>query len=387
MEQTYDVVIIGGGINGCGCAADAALRGLKVLLFDKDALASKTSANSSKLIHGGLRYLEYGDWRLVRKALKERQRLFRLAPHLVQPLPIVLPHGPLSRPMWLLRTGLYVYDHLSCDNSVPRARRLGRRDDVDYFQPLQQKIHQGFLYYDGITDDVRLTLANAQQASLHGANILPFTALESAEIRDTKWQLTLKSAATAPFVIEAKCLINATGPWIEGVTQFLHLPANKTPLALVKGSHILVHQLYPGEHAYLLQNHDKRVIFTIPYQGQTLIGTTEKSTFSPDDLTISPEEVQYLLDAVNFYFKKPVHHRDIIKTWCGIRPLISDPNRESTALSRDYAFQFLPTPAPNITIFGGKITTYRQLAEEVIDALKAVFPQLPASQTADVQLP
>nr|HAT8713901.1 glycerol-3-phosphate dehydrogenase [Legionella jordanis] len=386
MERVFDVAVIGGGINGCGCAADASMRGLSVILLEKDDLASKTSSSSSKLIHGGLRYLEHYDFKLVKKALDERQRLLKLAPYLVRPLPFVLPYSKEMRPVWLLRTGLFLYDYLSRDNKLPGSRFLLRKKHSPYFDPLKEKYQKGFLFYDCTTDDSRLTITNALQAKNHGAVICNYTQLVQANTIDGLWHLTTQDKTGEQHFIKAKAVINATGPWVESMNNLLQID-NQYKMSLVKGSHLLVHKLYEGKHAYLLQHQDKRIVFIVPYQGYTMIGTTDVAFHgSLDDVSISSEEVGYLCDLINNYLKFKIQREDIIYTWSGVRPLLAAPG-ELKALSRDYSFLFSVLPAPSVTIYGGKITTYRQLASEVIDELKAVFPYLKESITDHTYLP
>jgi len=383
----YDVAIIGGGINGCGCAADAALRGLSVLLCEQDDLASKTSSSSSKLIHGGLRYLEHYDIAMVKKALDEQQILMNIAPHLVHPLPFVLPHDDHGRPMWLLRTGLFLYDHLSHINTLPDSRSIQRQANTNYFEPLLSTLKDGYLFYDCKTDDARLTLCNALQAKEHGASIRPQTTLIKAHVVDEHWQLTLQTKTDETYNVKAKALINAAGPWIESVSQRLNNPM-KHDLSLVKGSHIVVHKLYEGDHAYLLQHHDKRVIFVIPYHGYTMIGTTDvpyQDTL--DHIAITPDEIQYLSDLVQHYFNQPIQKSNIIASWSGVRPLLSNGKQDASALSRDYVLHYVNTPAPVMTIYGGKITTYRQLASQAIDSFQAIFPHLKPTSSKNTPLP
>ena len=387
MDRVFDVVIIGGGINGCGCAADAALRGLSVLLVEKDDLASKTSSSSSKLIHGGLRYLEYLDFKLVKKALNERQMLLTLAPHLVHPLAIVLPHEKKMRPAWLLRAGLFLYDQLSRTNKLPHSKLIHRTKRSPWFKPLVERLKKGFLFYDCVTDDARLTIINALQAKEHGATIMTQTALIKAVTDKHQWRLTLQNKSSAPFEVTATTVINATGPWVESVNQLLNIPLQHT-MSLIKGSHIVVHKLYEGEHAYLLQHDDNRVVFVIPYHGHTMIGTTDiPFTDKLDDVSIESREIDYLFALVQRYFNKQLHHSDIINTWSGVRPLISAMDKKASALSRDYTWHFAHLPAPSVTIYGGKITTYRQLANDVINQLQTVFPELPDSSTHNTPLP
>ena len=387
MDRIFDLVIIGGGINGCGCAADAALRGLSVLLVEQDDLASKTSSSSSKLIHGGLRYLEYLDFKLVKKALNERQRLLNIAPHLVHPLPIVLPHRKNMRPAWLLRAGLFLYDHLSRTNKLPHSRFIRRHAISPWFTPLVKHLTKGFLFYDGVTDDARLTITIALQAKEHGATIMTQTGLIKAEARDQQWHLTLQTKSSAPFQVRAKAVINAAGPWVEPVNQLLQIPLQHA-MSLVKGSHVVVHKLYEGNHAYLLQHDDQRVIFVVPYHGHTMIGTTDVPfTGKLDDVCIESNEIEYLFTLISRYFNKHLETSDIINTWSGVRPLLSGTGKNASALSRDYTHHFATHPAPSVTLYGGKITTYRQLAKEAINQLHAVFPSLSESATHNTPLP
>lgn len=387
MDGVFDVVVIGGGINGCGCAADAALRGLSVLLVEQDDLASKTSSSSSKLIHGGLRYLEYFNFKLVKKALNERQRLLKLAPHLVHSIPIVLPYQKGMRPLWLLRAGLFLYDHLSAINRLPHSKLIRRTHKSVWFAPLKASFIKGFLFYDGATDDARLTISNALQAQAFGAKILTRTRLTDAKFQDNLWQLTLDGQDSIPFQVTARSVINASGPWVKSVNDLLQIPQQHT-LALIKGSHIVVHQLYEGEQAYLLQHEDNRVVFVVPYQGHTMIGTTDVPFHGKlDEITIDTEEIDYFFKLIALYFNHTLHHSDIINTWSGVRPLLSSEGKQSAALSRDYTWHYSSYPSPAITIYGGKITTYRQLATDVIDGLRTVFPTLPNSSTHTIPLP
>lgn len=387
MDGIIDLAIIGGGINGCGIAADAAMRGLSVLLCEKDDLASKTSSNSSKLIHGGIRYLEYYDFALVKKALNERQRLLSLAPHLIRPLSFVIAQQAQGRPSWLLRSGLFIYDHLSRQNKLPKSIPIHRNKQTHYFSPLFDHFQKGFLYYDCITDDARLTIANALQAKNYGAQIKPRCELISASAASHGWSLQLKASDGVITQVKARAVINAAGPWVSAVNRLLHV-ADFCNVALVKGSHLVVSKLYEGEHAYLLQLQDKRIVFVIPYFGNSLIGTTDIDFCGNlDAIPINEEEVDYLIKAVSLYFKRELSRDDIITHWSGVRALIAKDNHSPQALSRDYVWHANTHPAPVVSVYGGKITTYRQLATEVVDSLKSVFPYLKKSATADVALP
>lgn len=387
MDQVFDVAIIGGGINGCGCAADAALRGLSVVLLEQDDLASKTSSSSTKLIHGGLRYLEHYEFGLVKKALEERQTLLNLAPHLVHPQSFILPYQKHMRPAWLLRLGLFFYDHLSRKNKLPKCKSIYRTTKNSYFNPLNDKINRGFLFYDAATDDARLTIINAIQAKNHGASIRPHSKVIHTEVINNVWQLTIQSNHGSNYKINAKTIVNAAGPWVESIANLTNTPVQKE-MTLVKGSHIVVPKLYDGRHAYFLQHEDKRVVFVIPYHGFSMIGTTDvEFKENMDDVEISDEEVNYLTSLVNSYFKTTVSKEHIIYSWSGVRPLIANEGKEVKSLSRDYSYEFSNSPAPIVTIFGGKITTYRQLAEEIINQLSPIFPQMRHSQTKTTPLP
>ncbi|OGV49177.1 MAG: glycerol-3-phosphate dehydrogenase [Legionellales bacterium RIFCSPHIGHO2_12_FULL_42_9] len=387
MEHYFDIVIIGGGINGCGIAADAAMRGLKTLLIEKDDLASKTSSNSSKLIHGGLRYLEQYDFALVKKALSERQKLLQIAPHLVYPIPLVLPYKKQLRPAWLLRIGLFIYDHLSRKNKLPNSQLIRRNSNTHLFAPLTTDFQKGFLFYDCMTDDARLTISNALQAKHYGAKISTHTELLAGKAHNAQWQLTIQTKNKQPLNINTRVVINTAGPWVEEVNDRLEI-ATHYHLSLIKGSHILIPKLYEGENGYLLQNHDHRVVFVLPYHDQTMVGTTEiKLTTPPQDLQISPEEISYLLQIINTYFNKTMTSQDILLSWSGVRPLIEHKNETPQELSRDYALHYAKNPAPSLVVYGGKITTYRQLACDVVNELKAIFSNLPTSQTDKIALP
>ncbi|MBA2656178.1 MAG: glycerol-3-phosphate dehydrogenase [Tatlockia sp.] len=387
MDQLYDVAIIGGGINGCGAAADAALRGLSVILIEKDDLASKTSSSSSKLIHGGLRYLEHYDFALVKKALDERQLLLDLAPYLVHPLPIVLPYRREMRPSWLLRTGFFFYDNLSRKNELPKSKLIRRSASPNYFSPLNASYKKGFLFYDCKTDDSRLTIANALQAKENGALILTNTELVETKVQDNYWQLKIQPKSGRQQWINARSIVNASGPWVESVNKLLNINT-KYKMSLVKGSHIVVNKLYEGDFAYLLQNQDQRIIFIVPYQGHTMIGTTDVAyNGSLDEIAISQEEIRYLFELVSSYFSKQLMPKNIINSWSGVRPLIAAENEKLSAISRDYNVHYNTAPAPVVTIYGGKITTYRQSSLEAINQLSQLFPGLMASQSAHIPLP
>jgi len=388
MDQIFDVAIIGGGINGCGCAADAALRGLSVALFEKDDLASKTSSSSTKLIHGGLRYLENYEFSMVQKALNERQRLLRLAPHLVQPQAFVLPYQNHMRSALFLRLGLFFYDHLSRKNHLPKCKYINRKQHQGYFIPLLDTFKRGFLFYDASTDDARLTVCNALQAKKYGATIKTNSKLIQAKVENNLWHLTIQPQKGSSYTVQARSLINATGPWVNEIASLTRIPTQKK-MSLIKGSHIVVPSLYKGTHAYFLQHSDKRIVFVIPYHDYCMIGTTDiEFTGSLDKVEISDDEIHYLIQLVNSYFRVKLRGKDdIIDTWSGVRPLLAEEGKELKSISRDYYFEHSSVPAPIITIYGGKITTYRQLAEDVVDQLKPQFPDIKNSTTKNHPLP
>ncbi|WP_367605572.1 glycerol-3-phosphate dehydrogenase [Legionella sp. W05-934-2] len=389
MKTDYDVLIIGGGINGCGIAADAAMRGLSVCLVEAGDLASQTSSNSSKLIHGGLRYLEQFDFTMVKKALDERSVLMKVAPHLVKPLPFFIPYHQQMRPKWLIRLGLFLYDHLSRKNTLPNSQIHHRNNplSINYFSPLADSYRSGFTYYDAQTNDARLTIANAQQAKNYGAHILPYHRFVSASpIKQSQWQASISHQNTLIQTC-AKVIINATGPWVNLVNKQLGI-TDPLPINWIKGSHLVVKQLYEGNHAYLLQGTDKRIIFITPYFQYSMIGTTDVPV---DDITkpphIEPEEIHYLLDLAQQYFKRPIHESDVICTWSGIRPLIGDQHEQAQKMSRDYQLHLTKSPATVLSIYGGKITTYRQLSNQALEKIREYFPHMGSCITDEVSLP
>lgn len=391
--KTYDVIIIGGGINGCSIAADCAVRGLSVNLFEQYDLASGTSSYSSKLIHGGLRYLEQYDFRLVRHALAEREVWLKRAPHLIKPLQFVLPHQKHLRPKWLLRTGLWLYDHLSKRKSIAGSRGF-QRNDNELLTQLVGDIQYGFSYYDCFCDDARLVIAAAQQAQAHGATIQPRHQVVKAELNDarTHWNAHVLDRNTMQtHTVHARALVNATGPWMTNVSQHTITPCHPYHSQLVKGSHIIVPKLYQGDHAYILQNADQRIVFVTPYQEHySLVGTTDEVYHGkPEDACISKSETNYLISIINRYFKKPTAIADIVSHYSGIRPLLQQPGKQLKDISRDYEILIDNSNdhAPLITISGGKLTTARLLGTETGDKLKPLFRHMTDASTADIPLP
>ena len=361
--MTYDLLIVGGGINGCAIAREAALLGLKVLLVERDDLAGHTSSASTKLIHGGLRYLEYYEFKLVAEALRERERLIHAAPHIIRPLLFVLPQENAVRPWWMIRLGLYLYDMLGGKMSLPRSRGL-RASDTAYSAPLKGG-DRGFVYSDAFVDDSRLTMLNAMDAAANGAEIAVGVALDSAS-RDGKiWRAALSDGRE----IVARAIVNAAGPWVHRLLDRLGVDA-KSDVRLVKGSHIVVPKLYDGDHAYILQLPDRRIVFAIPYQGEfTEIGTTDIPVENPEDAAIGADEIAYLCDAANSHFVKQIRPGDVTSSWSGVRPLYDDGASEANAVTRDYVLELDTDGPPLLSVFGGKITTARHLAEEALAKL------------------
>ncbi|WP_322079481.1 glycerol-3-phosphate dehydrogenase [Burkholderia cepacia] len=390
QPNRYDLLVVGGGINGAGIARDAAGRGLSVLLCEQDDLASHTSSCSTKLIHGGLRYLEYNEFGLVRKALQERETLLRAAPHIMGPLRFVMPHMPNLRPAWLIRLGLFLYDHLAKRELLPGSRGIDMRRHAAG-APLIDSIKRGFVYSDGWVDDARLVVLNALDAKERGAEILTRTKLVSAERRGDEWEARLQNADGSIRVVHARAIANAAGPW---VGELLHGALGRGAhhsVRLVKGSHIVTRRLFDHDHAYIFQNPDKRIIFAIPYEHDfTLIGTTDvEYTSDPAKVTIDRDETQYLCDSINRYFKRKISPADVHWTYSGVRPLLEDENAaNASAVTRDYRLEMDEgAGAPLLSVFGGKITTFRKLAEEAGDMLSRALGRDAKTWTAGVALP
>jgi glycerol-3-phosphate dehydrogenase len=389
MQAELDLLIIGGGINGAGIARDAAGRGHSVLLCEQGDLAQATSAASTKLIHGGLRYLEYYEFRLVREALIERERLLAIAPHIIWPLRFVLPHEGHLRAAWLIRLGLFLYDHLGGRKRLPPSQGL-RFDGTGLGSALKPGFTRGFAYSDCWVEDSRLVVLNAISAREHGATILTRTRFLGAERVGGLWQAELEDVDSgARRTITARILINAAGPWVAKVLGQLGQATDKG-VRLIKGSHIVVPRLYDGDHAHMLQNPDRRIVFTIPYeQDFTLIGTTDVPfAGDPAKVAISPEEVDYLCASVGRYFTRPVTPADVVWSYAGVRPLYDDAAENASAVTRDYVLDLegAGDQAPRLSVFGGKITTYRRLAEHALEKL-APFLASGKPWTATEKLP
>ena len=388
-RETFDLLIVGGGINGTGIARDATGRGLSVLLVEQEDLASHTSSASTKLIHGGLRYLEYYEFRLVREALIERERLLGMAPHIIWPLAFVLPQMNSPRPAWLVRLGLFLYDHLGGRKKLPATRTVNLQTS-----PLGNGMKPGaktaFVYSDCWVEDSRLVVLNARDAADRGARIETRTRLVSAERADGHWQAEI-AGPEGTRSVTAKVLVNAAGPWVEDVLQRAASASQDRGVRLIKGSHIVVPKLYEGEHAFLLQNPDRRVVFAIPYeQNFTLIGTTDEPWEGlPGKAQISPAETSYLCETIRRYFAHEIYPEDVVWSYAGIRPLYDDHAASASAVTRDYVLDLDSDDgrAPMLSVFGGKITTYRKLAEHALEKLEPFFPAASGAWTAGADLP
>ena len=386
MTRLFDLAVIGGGINGIGIARDAAGRGLSVLLLEQGDLAGATSSASTKLIHGGLRYLEHYAFHLVRESLAEREVLWRAAPHIAGPLRFVLPHHPGLRPRWMIRTGLFLYDHMGGRKILPQTRTLDLRSDPAG-APLRPEFTTGFEYSDCWVDDARLVVLNARDAAAHGADIRTRTRCDAAQIVDGVWRLTLQDGSDA----QARVLVNAGGPYVSRVLSSVLGHNTVTPIRLVKGSHIVVPRLYAHDRCYIFQNADGRVCFAIPYHDDfTLIGTTDED-YSGDPAAVTPsvEEERYLCAAVSEYLRDPVDPASIVWRYAGVRPLRDDGASKAQEATRDYVLELQAQAgeAPVLSVFGGKLTTYLHLAEAAMHKLAPFFPGMRGAWTAGAPLP
>ena len=389
-----DVLVVGGGINGCGIARDLAGRGWRVVLCERDDLAAHTSSASTKLIHGGLRYLEQGAFSLVRKALQERERLLRSAPHVMGPLRIVVPHDAAQRPLWQIRAGLFLYDHLARRELLPRSHAVDLRTHPAG-APLQPRFTRGFVYSDGWVDDARLVVLNAIDAAARGATVLTRTACVAAQRGADAWTATLQDARGRRRAVRARALVNAAGPWAEGFLRGVARPARGEALAtrrlrLVKGSHIVVPRRFGHDIAYLFQNPDGRVLFTLPFEGDfTLIGTTDVDlpAAEPGPARIDAAEVAYLCTQASRWLREPVTADDVVWSYAGVRPLLDDASAEPSAVTRDYLLETDHAAAPLLSVWGGKITTFRRLAEDAADLLGALLGATRPPWTARAFLP
>ena len=388
MNDILDIVVIGGGINGTGIAADAAGRGLNVLLCEKNDLASSTSSNSSKLIHGGLRYLEHYEFSLVRQALTEREILIKNAQHIIKPLQFKLPHQPHLRPSWMIRAGLFLYDNLAKRVTLPSSKSIKFLEN----SPLVPTINKGFEYSDGWVDDARLVVLNAVSAKENNAHILTHTQCIKAVREESHWVVTLKDTLTDKETkIKSKAIINASGPWVAQLFDDALPFKSPKDIRLVKGSHIVVPRIHEEEQAYMLQNEDERIVFIIPFEDKfSLIGTTDvEYKGDPSDVKISDEEINYLINITNDYFKNKISRNDVITTFSGVRPLLDDKAEDAQAVTRDYTLELddKANETPILSIFGGKITTYRKLSEAAVDKIEPYFPNIGKPWTAEKPIP
>jgi glycerol-3-phosphate dehydrogenase len=385
--RSFDILVIGGGVNGAGIARDLAGRGHCVILAEKGDLAQATSSASSKLIHGGLRYLELYEFRLVREALAEREVLLRAAPHIIWPLRFVLPHRPEMRPRWMIRAGLFLYDHLARRVSLPGAEGFRTRDNA-MGAPLAPAITHAFAYSDAWVEDSRLVLLNARDAADRGADIRTRTAFEEATRHPDHWEVTLRGPDQQGERLRVRAIVNAAGPWVQQALDAAHAP-RPGAVRLIRGSHIVVPRLYEGEHAYILQNDDRRVVFVIPYEERfSLIGTTDvPHEGDPATAHCTDEEAQYLCAAVSKQFRTQVTPEQIVWRYSGVRPLYDDGADNPSAVTRDYVLKLDRTAAPLLSIYGGKITTFRSLAEEASDLIGGAIGKAGTPWTATATLP
>jgi glycerol-3-phosphate dehydrogenase len=386
--DALDLLVVGGGINGAGIARDAAGRGLSVLLCEQDDLAAHTSSASTKLIHGGLRYLEFYHFGLVRKALREREVLLASAPHIMWPLRFVMPHDSHLRPAWVIRTGLFLYDHLA------RRQRLAGSHAIDLRAhaagaPLDPRFRRGFAYSDGWVDDARLVVLNAMDAAERGAQVLTRTRCQQLVAVDGHWLATLRDADGRLEQRRFRVAVNATGPWAASFLAASTPTRRRHGLRLVKGSHIVVPRLFDHDHAYIFQAPDRRIVFAIPYEGDfTLIGTTDVDyDGAPENVHIEADEERYLCDLANRYFRRRIGPEDVVWTYSGVRPLLEDESDDARSVTRDYALELVGEPAPLLSVFGGKITTYRALAEEALTRLLPLLPHARGPWTGRATLP
>ena len=387
IQLECDVLVVGGGINGAGIARDLAGRGLRVVLCDKDDLGSHTSSASSKLIHGGLRYLEHREFGLVRKALAERETLLCSAPHIMHPLRFVMPHDRAQRPAWLIRAGLFLYDRLAPRSFLPasRAVELGAHRAGG---PLKPCFTRGFVYSDGWVDDARLVVLNALDAHERGATVLTHTRCTAFERHPQYWMATLVQGERR-LRVKARCLVNAAGPWAARVAQAATGNAPARRLRLVKGSHIVVPRLFDHQYAYIFQHPDGRIVFAMPYEEAfTLIGTTDvEFQGDPDAVAIAGTETAYLCELANRYFRRQITAADIVWSYSGVRPLLEDEAASASAATRDYLLGRDTAGAPLLSVFGGKITTFRKLAEEAADWISGALGRTRLGWTAGAVLP
>jgi D-erythritol 1-phosphate dehydrogenase len=386
----FDLAIIGGGINGAGIARDAAGRGLSVVLLEKDDLAAHTSSRSTKLIHGGLRYLEHFEFRLVSEALSEREVLLAAAPHIIEPLQFVLPHEPHLRPAWMIRAGLFLYDHLGGRRALPSSFAVELTADK-WGAGLDPRFRKGFVYSDARVDDARLVVINAIGARERGADIRPRTRMTEARREAGLWRVNVRDAKGEQTEVRARALVNATGPWVKRIHDEVSTARSAETVRHVKGSHIVVPRVHTGAHAYILQNADKRIVFVIPYQEKfSLIGTTDIQVEEYEHPRIAADEIDYLCKIASTYLTRQLTPADVVWAYSGVRPLYDDGSSDPSAVTRDYVLKLDrgdADQAPLLSIFGGKITTYRRLAEAALSELSVFFPKMGKPWTHSEPLP
>lgn len=388
-----DVLVVGGGVNGAAIARDLAGRGWRVVLCEQDDLAAHTSSASTKLIHGGLRYLEHREFGLVRRALQEREVLLRCAPHIIRPMRFVMPHDPSLRPAWLVRMGLFLYDHLASRDLLEGSSGLDLPGHPAG-AALRPQFRRGFVYSDGWVDDARLVVLNALDAAIRGAQVHTRTRVAAARRGPQAWEADLQPPDGSPFTLRARALVNATGPWVESFlrteTSAAAGPAlPQRSLRLVKGSHIVVARCFEHDHAYLFQSPDKRVVFAIPYEERfTLIGTTDVEYHGdPAAVRIDEAEIAYLCEQASRYFRVPVQARDVIWSYSGVRPLLEDAAVNPSAVTRDYLLEGDARGAPLLNVWGGKMTTARKLAQEAAGEIGRMLGEARDAWTAGAPLP
>ena len=383
-----DLLVVGGGVNGAGIARDAAGRGLSVVLCEKDDLASHTSSASTKLVHGGLRYLEQYEFRLVRKALLEREVLMRSAPHIIKPLRFVFPHDKGQRPAWMIRAGMFLYDHLARREILPGSQAINLKTHPAG-APLHARLKKGFVYSDGWVDDARLVVLNAVDAAHMGASILTRTRCVSLQRQGDRWLARLETADGRTIDVSAGAVANATGPWAGEFAHAASPDGKKHSLRRSKGSHIVVKKLFDHEYAYIFQHHDGRIVFAIPYENDyTLLGTTDLDYQGDNDaIRISPDEIDYICALCNQYFVEQISSRDVVWAYSGVRPLLEDASASAQEVTRDYRLELSAASPPMLSVLGGKITTFRKLAEEAVDMLAPLLGNLKPGWTAGACLP
>lgn len=391
-HEMFDLMVVGAGVNGAGIARDAAGRGLRVALCEQGDIAEGTSSRSGKLVHGGLRYLEYYEFRLVREALKEREVLLANAPHIIWPMRFVLPHDTSLRPAWMIRAGLFLYDHLGGLKRLPKSRGLDLRRDPEG-RPLKKSYRKGFEYSDCWVEDARLVLLNVRDAVDRGARFMARTRCTGAKRVGGRWIVDLQNVLTGERTsLSCRALVNAAGPWVDQMLGTTTANDGRQHVRLVKGSHIVLPKFYQGSQAYLLQNTDRRVIFVNPYEGDYLLVGTTDIPYEGDLARVEADasEVDYLCDTLNRYFRTAVSARDVVWSFSGVRPLYDDSNANPSAVTRDYVFDLSDDGAGQavlLSIFGGKITTYRRMAEHALQRLGEYFPRMGPAWTAHAPLP